>query len=115
MSSPRLDGVELVLVVGESVLYEHWNLYSQERKEDAILKYSGVLPPFCSAQSPRQGSYDAQGESPATLYFEDLAKTKYVVTSAFYVTTTAVGDGFMVRLFYIPHKFFDEVSHKHTP
>lgn len=32
----------------------------------------------------------------AEQYFSDLSQTKYVVVSAFYVVTTAVGDGFMV-------------------
>ena len=42
------------------------------------------------------GVYDPT-QTPATNYFQDLSLVKYVVVSAFYVTTTCVGDGFMVR------------------
>ncbi|KAJ3557214.1 hypothetical protein NM688_g1591 [Phlebia brevispora] len=125
-SSPRLDAVELVLIVAEAGLYGIFlviligaleALYERRRRgESCILLLSVSVCLFCSITSHlildvahvfdgfirlQNAVNPPSGPSSATLFFEDLSNRKYVASSCFYVVTTCVGDAFMIYRLYI--------------
>lgn len=124
-SSPRLDAVQLVLIVAESGLYGIFLVFlvsaleaiRQRRKRgDPCILLLSVSVCLCITITAHlvldvARAFDAfilldpvptqPGASAATLFFEDLSNRKYVAASCFYVVTTCVGDAFMIYRLYI--------------
>jgi len=124
-SSPRLDAVELGLIIAESGLYGIFlimligaleAIYERRRRGDScilLLAVSACLFICITAHLALDvvRAFDAfifqsnnaklPGPSPATSFFENLSNSKYVAASCFYVVTTCVGDTFMIYRLYI--------------